>query len=137
MTIHVTTPHVTINNSWGHWEESHNVFKGELFDLTNALGMVGWVIDAGDTSNYQKSYKLDGVIITQEGHMVPYIWQKTTRGNFLVPLLISQDLVAIRNYGTPVRGETLDQAVEAWNKEYPHEHCSIEGIKKVLKRAYF
>ena len=129
------TEKVTINNLWHSWEESQGVFKGELCDLTNALGRVGWKVDAGDTSNYQNTYKLDGVIITDDNHMVPYIWQETARGNFLVPLLVNQELVTIGNYGTPQRGETLEEAVKAWNEEYPHDH--IRGIKEVLKRAYF
>lgn len=112
-----------INNLWHAWAESQGVFKGQLFDLTDALGRVGWVIDAGGTSNYEKSYKLDGVLITREGHMVPYIWQETSRGNFLVPCLINQDLVAIGNYGTPQRANTLEEAVDKWNSEYPHEYC--------------
>ena len=136
MTTHVETQ-VTINNLWHSWEESQGVFKGQLFDLTNALGKVGWKVDAGDTSNCQSEYKLDGIIITDDDHMVPYIWQETSRGNFLVPLLVSQDLVAIGNYGTPARGTTIDEAVKAWNEEYPHNHCNIRGIKEVLKRAYF
>lgn len=126
---------LVVNNQWGHWEESQNVFKGEVSELTDALGKTGWVIDAGDTSNYQKSYKLDGVIVTENNHIVPYIWQQTSTGNFLVPCLVNQNLVAIGNYGTPQRANTLEEAVEKWNREYPHEYCSVEGIKYVLKRA--
>lgn len=125
---------LVINNEWGRWETDNRVFKGTLNELTDSLGKTGWVIDAGDTSNYQKSYKLDGVLITREGHMVPYIWQETSRGNFLVPCLINQDLVAIGNYGTPQRANTLEEAVDKWNSEYPHEYCAIEGIKYILKR---
>lgn len=126
---------LVINNEWGRWETKNGVFKGTLNELTNALGKVGWVVDAGETSNCDKTYRLDGVIITEGNRMVPYIEQTCSRGRFLVPCLINQDLVAIGNYGTPQRGATLEEAVDAWNREYPHEYCSIEGIKYVLKRA--
>ena len=70
---YLNIPEQHVNNSWGYWEDSMNIFKGTLEELVVALNKVDWCIGAGDTSNQCTDYKIYGIAITSDNHIIPVI----------------------------------------------------------------
>lgn len=131
---YLNVPEVNVNNSWGDWEDRMNIFKGSLEELVIALDKVDWCIGAGDTSNQCTDYKIYGIAITSDDHIIPVIYN----GTFMSPVLVNRDMVAIGNYGTPVASESIFGAIKRWNTQYAvRTEYSPEPFVKIIHRDDF
>lgn len=78
---YLNIPEQHVNNSWGYWEDSMNIFKGTLEELVVALNNKDWYIPVGNTSNCRKGYKIYGIAVTSDDHIIPVIYD----GRFMTP----------------------------------------------------
>lgn len=111
---YLNVPEMEVNNSWGEWEERNRIFKGTLRELVKALDDADWLVKAGTTSNQCKWYKIYGIAVTSDNHIVPVIYD----GRFMSPVLVNEEMVAIGNYGTPVASDKIFGAIKRWNTQY-------------------
>lgn len=111
---YLNIPEMEVNNSWGEWEERNRIFKGTLRELVKSLDDMDWYIPVGQTSNCRKGYKIYGIAVTSDDHIIPVIYD----GRFMTPCLVNMDMVAIGNYGTPVASDTIFGAIKRWNTQY-------------------
>lgn len=111
---YLNVPQQQVNNSWGEWETRMNIFQGSLEELVRALDNIDWYIPAGSTSNQCKGYKIYGIAVTSDDHIIPVIYQY----GFMSPVLVDKNMVAIGNYGTPVASDNIYGAIKRWNTQY-------------------